>query len=120
MVRWTVFCCLILAAAAMLTGCAGIRQGTAPMLRPSSEIPASNTFERVAEGKELLCTVESREQAEEVASLYGIELVDFSYSVAVFHTEEDPFEVIRRGEENDWPPLEVNRVITLDDPVGVK
>ena len=48
-----------------LTGCAGVRQGTAPMLRPSSEIPASNTFERVAEGKELLCTVESREQAEE-------------------------------------------------------
>lgn len=120
MVRGTVFCILILAAAALLTGCAGVSQGTAPVLHPSSEIPEQSAFNRIAEGEELLCMAESREEAEEIASLYGIELVDCSYSVAVFHTEENPFDVMRRGEENGWPPLEVNRVITLDDPVGLK
>lgn len=108
---------LILAAAAVLTGCGGTRGEMVTPHGGTSTPPANFLRGQIAEGKELICTVESREEAEEIASLYGIELVECSEYVAAFHTEEDPYEVIRRGEEKGWPSLEINHVITLDDPV---
>lgn len=61
-----------------------------------------------AAGRELFCAAESRTQAEEIAGLYGIELVAFDWGIATFHTEEDPLAVIERGRENGWILLDVN------------
>ncbi len=71
----------------------------APEGQPAEEEPLS---------AELFTLVETEEEALELAELYGIELVRFSYGVASFHTDEDPAEVVRRGEENGWPPIEIN------------
>ena len=60
------------------------------------------------EGKELVAAVSSMEEAEDIAGQYGIELLSYSLGVAVYHTEEDPYEVIKRGEDNGWPALEIN------------
>ena len=57
---------------------------------------------------QLLCLVETREEAENLAALYGIALVDFGEGVAVFYTEEDPDAVIARGLENGWQELSLN------------
>ena len=65
------------------------------------------------EGKELLALVETEEEALRIAELYGIELVSFQYGVAAYHTEEDPVAVIRRGQENGWPALEINHKMHL-------
>ena len=57
---------------------------------------------------QLLGKAASREEAENLAALYGIELVEFKNGLGRFHTEEDPKEVIRRGKENGWPELSLN------------
>ena len=99
-----------LAAAALLPGCA---KRTAA---PPGEAPAP-VYERVpgtdyAEGKELLASVKTLEDAERLEELYGIELVEYGDGLAVFHSEEDPAAVVRRGEENGWPALEVNWLVS--------
>lgn len=71
--------------------------------------------QQVAAGRELMCLAKDQEEAEAVAESYGIELVDFQHGVAVFHTEENPYDVIRRGKENGWTLLSINHVITLTD-----
>ena len=96
----------LLLAAAFLPGCA--KQIQAAPLPKDTSAPVE-----IAEGAELFAAAETREEAEEIAALYGVELVDFSYGVATFHTQEDPGEVIRRGEGKDWPTLEVNTVTHL-------
>ena len=67
-----------------------------------------------AEGRELMAPAASREEAEEIAALYGIELVDYKHGYALFHTEENPSAVRERGVKNGWPELEPNTVHTLD------
>jgi len=62
---------------------------------------------------QLLGEAESLEEAEELAELYGITLVDYKNGLARFYTEEDPREVILRGRDNDWPKLVLNRVNNL-------
>ena len=74
------------------------------------------SIDPVMEGRELLAFVETEEEAVEIADLYGIQLLDYSYNVAVYHTEEDPREVIERGEKNGYPPIDLNRQISLDPP----
>lgn len=64
----------------------------------------------VSEGEELLCIAESEQEAENIAELYGIELVRFSHGIAVFHTDEDLEAVAARGAENGWPELSPNTV----------
>ena len=59
---------------------------------------------------QLLCSVESREEAETLAECYGITLVSYSNGLAVFYTEEDPRDVIQRGRDNGWPELSRNVV----------
>lgn len=56
----------------------------------------------------LMSEAESEEDAREIAEEYGIEFVSFENGVALYHTEEDPFEVIARGQENGYPQLSVN------------
>ncbi|MBR1456020.1 MAG: hypothetical protein IJ594_02515, partial [Oscillospiraceae bacterium] len=62
----------------------------------------------IAEGRELFTLADSEEEAQQLAELYGIELVEFGNGVATFHTEEPPAEVVARGQANGWPLIEVN------------
>ena len=104
-VAWT-----LLALCLLLPGCSG---QTTPV--SASPAPAASAGEP-AEGQELFCLAESREKAEELASLYEIEFVDYAHGVATFHAE-DPQAVIARGEQNGWPELSLNRVEQLIDPI---
>ncbi len=85
--------------------------------RTPAPVSGTSVSAEVVSGSELLMLAEDRNEAENVAEMYGIELVDYSYGVATFHTEEDPSAVIARGRENGWPALELNSMVYLDDPV---
>lgn len=63
---------------------------------------------------QLMALVETEDEAEVIAEQYGIELVSFADGVAAFRTEEDPHEVIARGEENGFTQLYLNYVRTID------
>ena len=67
-------------------------------------------FSEYADGEELFGAAGSEEEAKKIAELYGIELVSFSQGIATFHTEEDPSTVVKRGKDNGWPLIEVNRL----------
>lgn len=56
----------------------------------------------------LVGLVDTQEEADKIAEQYGITLISLEYGVAVYTTEEDPYEVIARGKENDYPELSVN------------
>ena len=104
---------MILAFTALLPGCTK-RAEPAPRETPVPihELKPGVDYE---EGKELLATVGTLEDAERLEELYGIELVEFGDGLAVFHTEENPAEVVRRGEQNGWPALEVNHLVSAFD-----
>ena len=85
------------------------RTPSQPSFAPEVSVPAyqPSTY---AGGEELFARTESVEAAKEIAELYGIELVNCQNGYATFHTDESPSEVIRRGEANGWPRLEINRI----------
>ena len=56
----------------------------------------------------LMAIADSEEAAEEIAELYGITLVTCENGIAVYQTEEDPMQVISRGQENNYPQLSLN------------
>lgn len=64
---------------------------------------------------ELIAMVQTEQEAKEVAEQYGITFVSFDTGVAVFETDEDPMEVISRGEKNGYVPLSLNYIRTIDD-----
>ncbi len=78
--------------------------------------PVSAVLPVYKQGEELLSLTETEEDARAIAELYGIELISFSYGVAVYHTEEAPDAVIARGKENGWPSLSLNGLNTVDQP----
>ena len=63
---------------------------------------------------ELVAVVDSQMEAAEISRLYDIELKSYSNGVAVYTTDKDPEEVIRMGEEQGYPTLEVNQTYYLD------
>jgi hypothetical protein len=62
---------------------------------------------------ELICLADTKEEAEGIASLYGITLYSFDAGVAVFKTNEDPESVIKRGRDNGYPDLDLNYIMTI-------
>lgn len=62
----------------------------------------------------LMADVETEEQALEIAEQYNIELVSFENGIALYSTEEDPFQVIARGEQNGYPQLSINFIRSID------
>ena len=94
--------CLCLVFAMLLSAC-GIRK------EPVPSAPEKGSY---SEEKPLIASVDTQEEAEELAELYDITLVDFSYGIASFYTEEDPYAVIQRGEKNGWKPLSINGIQT--------
>ena len=65
-------------------------------------------------GKELIGMAEDENEAAQIAESYGIELVNFDAGVAAYHTSEDPSSVIAYGQTNSLPPLEINRLQSVD------
>ena len=97
---------MISAALACLMLCA-CGQKEAPVVE-TPVVPA-----RYSEEMPLICSADSQEQAEQIAAQYGITLVEYSYGVASFYTEEDPAAVIRRGKEQGWVELSLNLIRDL-------
>lgn len=87
-------------------------------------LTANAEMERVSEmqleDNPLMATVDSKEAAEEVAELYGITLVSCENGVAVYQTEEEPMQVIARGQENGYPQLSLNFKRELHDDMDRK
>lgn len=107
---------LALALGMLLPGCTR-PEPPVPAVPSPGTVSSVSADPYVPEGQELFCLAKTEEEAKEIAALYGIELVDFSFGVATFHTEEKPGEVIARGEKNGWPSISPNTIVTLDDPV---
>ena len=63
----------------------------------------------------LMALVDTQEEADEIAEQYGITLVSYENGVAVYHTEENPYDVITRGQENGYHELSVNLTRRLAD-----
>lgn len=65
----------------------------------------------------LLASVATQEEAEEIAEQYGITLVSYENGIAVYRTEEDPYNVIARGQENGYHKLSVNFIRRVEEDV---
>lgn len=57
---------------------------------------------------ELIALADTREEAEEIAKLYGIELSTYSYGVATYTTDKNVTELMQLGEEKGYPELSLN------------
>ena len=76
------------------------------------------SLQKIVEGEELMCLADSQAEAEDIAELYEITLVNFANGVATFTTDKDLNEVIQTGKDHDWTELSINHIIELDDPVA--
>lgn len=93
---------LLLVLVAVLCAC---RSDTTVLIPTTSSGEPGEQFSARAP---LMAKAENQEDAEAIAELYGITLVEFKRNLALFHTDEDPREVIKRGQENGWPELSLN------------
>ena len=105
---------IILLLPVLVLGLFGCRRNVPPVNKPipTLTVPTGEPDSLFAEDAPLIGKAETLEEAEELAQLYGITLVEFRQGAALFHTEEDPRAVIRRGQENGWPELSLNYVKT--------
>ena len=62
---------------------------------------------------ELVALADTEEQAQEIASMYQIELQSFSNGVAVYTTDQEPSALIALGQQNGYPALSVNNRLEL-------
>lgn len=67
----------------------------------------------IPEKNQLIANAATREEAEKIAELYGITLVEYSGKVAVYDTKQSPQELIKLGEERGYPPLSINYSYSL-------
>ncbi|MBD5518425.1 MAG: hypothetical protein HDR07_08020 [Lachnospiraceae bacterium] len=63
----------------------------------------------------LMALTETEEEAQGIAEQYGIDLVSFENGLALYQTNEDPFEVIARGEKNGYTKLSINFIRSAYD-----
>ena len=100
------------------SGCSG---GAPVSEEPSGSIessePAENNGQNDQGGEpmyvpnELVGSFETEKEALKAADLYGIELVSFSYGIALFRCEGDPEALIKKGQLNGWPELSLNHIM---------
>lgn len=83
-------------------------RGPAFPFLPTVELEVGEAEPLLLADDPLMATVATEEEAKEIAEVYGITLVSFEFGVAVYQTEEDPMQVIIRGQENDYPQLSLN------------
>lgn len=96
------------AAAAIVLGAAGYRICEKKHTAEISQIGMGH--EEYYELNELIGEAGSKEEAEEIAALYRIVLLEYQENIALFRTEEDPMEVIARGEKEGYPQLWLNDI----------
>ena len=80
-------------------------------LLPEKEVSVENIQEKqtgLVVEEQLMALVETEEEAENIAEQYGIELASFSEGVATYKTEENPADVIARGQDCGYPQLYMN------------
>lgn len=73
-----------------------------------AEVMKQPISDMIVNGRELVATVETEEEAQQIAQLYNITLVGFADSVAEYTTDRNVDEVIAEGEENGYPKLSIN------------
>lgn len=111
---------LILLSAAGLWGCGGNREITGVITDDSlprfqkldteaeGDAPAGSVENEASAASELIALADTREEAEKIAELYGIELSSYSGGVATYTTDKNPQELIELGAEKDYPELTPN------------
>lgn len=100
---------LLILASVVFSGC----QRGIPAKSGLTAVPTESALtgeDSISKEEPLLALAESREEAQSIAELYGIELVQWGFGVGTYHTEEDPKAVIQRGLENGWPELSLNYI----------
>lgn len=108
---------LILLAVAGVYGCGGRKELTRvtaddslPLLQEperitEDDLPVHSAENGSSEITELTALADTREDAEEIAGLYGIELSAYSYGVATYTTDKNPQELIELGLKKGYPAL---------------
>ena len=97
----------VLILAVVLVGCT--RAPAGPSTAPTAaETEATQTAQTESSGTQLMGPAETLEEARELAEQYGVELLRWNYGLAVYYTEENPTEVIRRAEAAGLPELSIN------------
>lgn len=126
--RTTLALGIILLSAVGLCGCGGSREyvemttdntktaeltlleGMDPELSSSATANAELSPTTGTDSPQLTALADNLEEAQEIADLYGIELDSYSYGVAAYSTDKDISELLRLGEENDYPTLSPNQM----------
>lgn len=90
-----------------------------PFMKPE-KLEMSDAEQFMIADNALMAAVQTEEEAQELAGQYGIELVSFENGIALYHTDEDPFAVIARGQENGYSQLSINFVRTGYDADGAQ
>lgn len=75
---------------------------------PRGSVSSDTSTGETDEATELIAVVDSQEEAEEIAELYGISLSSYAFHVAIYTTDRDASEVIAEGEEKGYPTLSRN------------
>lgn len=78
----------------------------------SEELQEDNGY---GEATRMMALADTREEAENIASLYEMELVDFSNGVAVYETTQDPYELMKMGEMKKYPTISIDHILTIDE-----
>lgn len=111
---------LILLAAVGLWGCGGDKELTRVVaddnisklqemeLIDKNGSPIDSPESEGSTTTELTALADTREEAEEIAELYGIELSSYSYGVATYTTNKNLQELMELGTENNYPALTPN------------
>ena len=62
----------------------------------------------------VIAIAETRNEAEEIAELYGIELIEYSYKTAVYITQKEAEELVRWGKEQGYPAIAINQKYSVN------
>lgn len=79
--------------------------------------PVDSAGNNNSSATELVALADTREEAEKIAELYGIELNTYSYGVATYTTDKNLQELIDLGVENNYPALTPNYEVELHDEI---
>lgn len=103
---------LLLLVALVLCGCQKAAPAQPTDAPPVTQAPAATTQPQQTTApalyENLTAWAESEEEARQIAESYGIEFCSYGANIATFHTDEDPAEVVRRGQAQGLPELSVN------------
>lgn len=118
---WILLAILLVLLAALLLPALVRRDSAQPSTEQATTQPAREATAQLptqeAEMKgNLMAWTQTREDAEQLASLYGISLVMYTDHIALFDTDKDPDELIQTGKKNGWPELSKNNSVTITQP----